>query len=126
MKWMIIVAIIALMGCALFKKTTKLSAVNEKESSKVSYLDKVDVQTANKETHTYTWWNDSSVYQYQNVQELVEGTKLEKVSSTEKELERDETVKKESTPVKIWIYAGIAILIIGLLFIIRKIIFPTS
>lgn len=122
MKWMMIVVIINLMGCALFQKTNRLSSVNGKETSTQTYLDKVDVKTASKETHNYTWWNDSSVYQYQIIREHVDETKQERLNSAEKALERNKTVEKERTPVKIWMYAGITILILGLLWIIKKVI----
>lgn len=120
MKWMIVALVINLMSCALFKTTSRLSAVKGKESSKQSYLDRVDVKTLNRETHTYTWLKDTTVFQYQNIQEYAEEAILEKLSSSEKELERSKAVKKESSPLKFFLFAGILFLVFCLFMFVKK------
>lgn len=120
MKWLVLMVMVNLMGCALFTKTSKHIAVNERETANQSYLDKVDVKTASKETHYYTWWNDSAAYQYQIIREQVDEKKEERLKSSENELQSNKRVEKEHTPVKIWMYAGVILFIAGVLLIIKK------
>lgn len=74
---------LCLLGCALMRKTDKVDRTAQKEITKQTYLDKVDVKNTGKEIRTFTWWNDSTVYQYQSVREQVDELKGLKLTAKE-------------------------------------------
>ena len=107
-------------GCMLFKKNTKTRMENKLETHQHSYLERVNLKTATKETNIYTYWNDSSVFQYQNIRENIEEAKRSTVNTEEKQvLQQKETMKKTEPP-DMWVY-GIAIVAgIGILILVVK------
>lgn len=120
MRQLFVIVIICLSGCALFKRTNKTEYTNEREASKQIYLDRVGIKSANKESHTFSWWNDSSFYQYQNIREDVKEAQLERLNSKEKVSAKIKNVKKERASVNLWIPVGIVCLILGLVLLYRR------
>lgn len=83
MKSTALIWMLCLMGCATMRKTDKTEHTARKEMEKQTYLDKVAITNAGKETQTFTWWNDSTVYQYQSVKEQTAEVKAERLAAKE-------------------------------------------
>lgn len=111
----ILLTVVCLSSCALFKKTTKTVSQNNLRTEKQTYLDKTEVKTADKETHTYTWWNDSTIYQYQHVRERIDEAKTGSLKTKETVVSEEKVLSKSSNPLHIWIYVVIVMMIIALL-----------
>ena len=117
-----ILLILLLSGCSLFKKTTKTTAHRSFDLSKQTEAHSLDLKTMQKETQIYSWWNDSIFYQYELVKEQVDQAKAGTSKTLEKQEARQEQMVKVSTPVEVWIYAGIVLGIIGFVLIFRKLV----
>lgn len=98
-------------GCVLFKKSSKASLQNRSDSNNQSYLERVSLKTANKETNIYTYWNDSSIFQFQNIRENVDEAKLSALSNKENQVTKQEQTIKKAEPLDLWMYGVVAILV---------------
>jgi len=85
------------------------------------YVSLLAVKAAQKEMNTVTYWPDGQVYQLQNVKEQVDQTKLGRLDVKEKRVAKQSEVKKESAPLRIWIYIGVGIAAIAAALIYLKI-----
>ena len=98
-------------GCMLFKKSSKASLQNRSDSNSQSYLERVSLKTANKETNIYTYWNDSLIFQFQNIRENVDEAKLSALSNKENQVTKQEQTIKKTEPPDLWVYGVAAILV---------------
>ena len=103
--------LIHLTGCMLFKKSSKATLQNRSDSSSQSYLERISLKTANKETNIYTYWNDSAAFQFQHILENVDEAKLSSLSNKENQVTKQNQTIKKTEPPDLWIYGIIAILV---------------
>jgi ADP-ribosylglycohydrolase len=108
-------------GCNLFKKTSSNSSANTEASTKQTASSQLVLRSANKETQVFTYWNDSSIYQYQLITEQVNEAQSDKLKTEEEQQAKQQQTIKESEPANAWIYMGIAIAVIGCCIIIYTI-----
>lgn len=107
-------------GCMLFKKNTKTAMENKLETNQHTYLERVNLKTANKETNIYTYWNDSSVFQYQNIRENIIEAKRSAVNTDEKQVMQQQEMMKKTEPPDLWVY-GVALIVgIGVLILVVR------
>lgn len=78
---MLLIIMLSLASCALFKKTSK--AVSSQSSIKQMEMSEFLLKQANKETQIITYWNDSGFYQIQSIKERVDEAKSKQVSVKE-------------------------------------------
>lgn len=83
MKNLIVIVICSLWGCGLFQKTSKSSYQNTHKSNNQLEASQLVLKAADKETQIFTYWNDSSVYQYQFVKEQAADMKAERLATKE-------------------------------------------
>ncbi|SMD15055.1 hypothetical protein SAMN04488101_1187 [Pedobacter nyackensis] len=107
-------------GCMLFKKNTKTTMENNLETNHKTYLERVNLKTASKETNIYTYWNDSSVFQYQNIRENIEEAKRSTVNTDEKQVMQQRETMKKTEPPDLWVYGVVIIIGIGILIFVVK------
>lgn len=108
------------MGCMLFKKSTKSTTETRSENQVQAYLERVNLKTSNRETNIYTYWNDSSVFQYQNVRENIEVTKHNTVNKNEKQVTQQKEMVKKTEPPDLWVYGVIVVVVVGVLILVVK------
>ncbi|WEK20520.1 MAG: hypothetical protein P0Y49_05135 [Candidatus Pedobacter colombiensis] len=108
------------MSCNLFKKTTKINSTSAQTTSKQKESSQLILKTGNKETQIFTYWNDSAVYQYQNIKELVNETAAARRTTEEKQSLKQQQTIKESEPTKMWMLFGIVIALIVSFVLYRK------
>lgn len=107
-------------GCILFKKSTKSTTENKSENQVQAYLERVNLKTANRETNIYTYWNDSSVFQYQNIRENIEEAKHNTVNKNEKQVTQQKETVKKTEPPDLWVYGVIVVVVIGVLILVVR------
>jgi hypothetical protein len=107
-------------GCMLFKKSSKATLQNRSDSNSQSYLERVSLKTANKETNIYTYWNDSLIFQFQNIRENVDEAKLSVLSNKENQVTKQEQTIKKAEPPDLWLYGVVAILVAVVLFRLHR------
>lgn len=98
-------------GCALFRKSSKTTTKETEQASKKTELQEFVLKSANKETQVFTYWNDSGFYQYQHIKEQVDQAGGERLTIQEEERATKALLQKESEPVRTWVYAGIALVV---------------
>lgn len=106
-------------GCNLFKSTTKKNATNTVTSASLAASSQLILRSANKETHVYTYWNDSSIYQYQLIKEQANESRTDKVKIEAQHQAKQQQSIKVSKPAKVWVYFGITLAIIVLYLLYR-------
>lgn len=99
-------------GCNLFKRTTKNSATNTVTSATLATSNHLILKSANKETQVYTYWNDSSIYQYQLIKEQANESRTDEVKIEAQHQAKQQQVINVSKPMKVWVYFGITLAII--------------
>lgn len=109
-----------LQSCSLFKKTTKTTVNDSQSTSKSSDFNWLKIKTANKETNVFTYWDSGMVYQYQNIREQVDQVESAGLKTTDEVTTKKDVVVKESKPPILWIYAGIGLLLTGMLVVYLK------
>ena len=102
-------------SCTLLKKSTKSTLQNKVETNGQTYLDRLDLKTANKETRTYTYWKDSLLYQYQHVLENTEEAKQYSYNTVNKQLIQQQQQQKKTEPPDVWTYGIMTVALIGIL-----------
>ena len=112
--------VICLFGCALFNKTSKTTTTDKQSSEKQLESTQLLFKTANKETQIFTYWNDSGFYQVQNIREQIDMAKTDRLKMGEKQEAKQETIVKKTEPLKIWVYAMVAMGVIGSYMTFRK------
>ncbi len=108
----VIVASVILMfciGCTLLKKSTKNTQQNRQESNEQTYLGRVDLKTANKETKIYSFWKDSLLYQYQHILENTQEAKHTELGGHKNQVSKQQQELKKTEPPDLWIYGTIVI-----------------
>ncbi|MNL03486.1 hypothetical protein D3C87_1240250 [compost metagenome] len=113
MKWICFFAVVLMTSCNLFKNTSKTNTSNGQSSAKQIESSQLILKSANKETQVFTYWDDSSFYQLQNIKEHIDLAKSGQLKTQEKQKIEQETLIRKSEPAKLWIYAG-ALVIAGL------------
>ncbi|MNL68475.1 hypothetical protein D3C87_1932000 [compost metagenome] len=78
------------------------------------------MKRANKETQVFTWWNDSGFYQFENIKEHIDEAKASKLAVQQKQEVKQQSSFKISRPVKSWIYAGFAVMVVGCVLVYRR------
>jgi len=116
MKGLIMISLLCLLGCRTVKTTTKASDEMKRDVE----LNTVAVKAAQRETNTVTYWPDGQVYQLQNVKEQVDQTQLGRLGLKEKQVAKQLEVKKESEPLRIWVYVGVGAVVIATVLIYWK------
>ena len=114
------VTLMLLQSCSLFKKTTKTTVNDSQSSSKSSDFNWLNIKTANKETNIFTYWDSGMVYQYQNIREQADQAESAGLKTTDSFTTKKNLVVKESKPPVLWIYAGIGLLLTGVLVVYWK------
>ncbi|MDR6783330.1 hypothetical protein ABIE26_000182 [Pedobacter africanus] len=103
---------IILSGCALFKKTNKITTKDVQSSSKQMESSQLILKRADKETRVFTYWNDSSFYQFQQIKEQGEQAKSGKLRTQEKQQSKQQDKIKKIEPNKFLVYTGVFFLLI--------------
>lgn len=117
MKILFLVLVCCLCGCAMFKKTSKTSAITKASSVKNLEATELILKRAGKETQTFTYWNDSGFYQIQQVREIVAQAERGELKIGQEENSREDVVIKTKMAFKPWIYAGVSVFLL-LIFIL--------
>ncbi|WP_316817980.1 hypothetical protein [Pedobacter nyackensis] len=63
MKNILLLILFCLSGCGVFKKTSKTNATATQSSTNQLESTQLVLKNADKETRTFTYWNDSGFYQ---------------------------------------------------------------
>ena len=111
MKAILIVVMVLFSGCAMFRKSSKITTKETERASRKTELQEFILKSANKETQVFTYWNDSGFYQYQHIKEQVEQAGGERLTIQEEERATKALTQKESEPVRTWVYTGIALMV---------------
>lgn len=106
---LIVISILFLFGCGLFNKTSKTTTTDKHSSEKQLESSQLLFKTANKETQIITYWNDSGLYQIQNIREQIDMAKTDRLKTEEKEEAKQETIVKKTEPLRFWIYGLVCI-----------------
>ena len=103
-----------LMGCSVFKHTTKKEASEQEALERSIDGRSLVLKSALKETNTLTYNPDGSVLQFQRINEQVAQQEAAQVLVEEIASVKKESVMEESKPMKIWAYiaCGIAVLLL--------------
>ena len=112
MKIIIIVMVLFLSGCVLFKHTSKSSEKETQQSSKEAEFREFILKTGTKETQVYSYWNDSGFYQYQRIMEQVDQSASRQLKTGEEEVIKKESSSKKTEPSKIWVW--IVVIVCGI------------
>lgn len=118
--FIIIMLCLSLLGCALFKKTSKTSSMVSQSSTNQLDASQLVLKNADKETQVFTYWNDTGFYQYQHIKERVEQAKTGKISIKEKAVLSQENRVKRTEPAVTWIYIGMVVLFAVIFFLFRR------
>jgi ATP-dependent Zn protease len=112
MKKILLCIILLFCSCALFRKTGKTKNVATQYSKNQLDFEQLILKSSGKETQVFTYWNDSSFYQYQNIKEQINKAETGQLSTIIQH-EAEETVAvKNTTSVQIWGVIGLIILTI--------------
>lgn len=117
--WVLLILMFCI-GCTLFKKSTKNTQQNKLETNEQTYLKRVDLKTANKETKIHTWWKDSLLYQYQVILENTEEKKQSSFNTENTQMARHQYQQKKTEPPDVWIFGIITVAIAGFLILVIK------
>lgn len=118
MKGLVLVTLVILMfctGCTLLKKNTKSIQQSRLETNEQSYLERVDLKTANKETKIYSYWKDSSLYQYQHIVENTKEAGHSKLNTDNKQVTKQQHQLKKTEPPDRWVNGVIIIALTAVL-----------
>ena len=115
MRTVLIVMVLCLSGCALFRNTSKTNAKETQQSSKEVDLREFVLKSGTKETQVFSYWNDSGFYQYQRIMEQVDQSTSRQLKIGEEEVIKQELSTKKTEPSRVWIWfvvivCGISIL----------------
>ena len=110
-----------LLGCALFKKTSKTKTTETERIEKKSELNMLDLKSAHRQTSIFTLWDSGMVYQYQVILEKTDEAKLTGIEANEVGTVKKEVIDKVSKPWYLGIYLGAALILIGLYWVYRYI-----
>lgn len=90
------------------------------ETKGQTYLERLNLKTANKETNIYTYWNDRYKYQFKKIQENIDETKCSAALSDEKQVLQQQQSLKKTEPPDLWKYEIFAVVALGLLLTMLK------
>jgi len=121
MKGVLIVTVLFLSGCALFKHTSKSNAKETKQFSKEAEFREFVLKTGTKETQVFSYWNDSGFYQYRQIREQVDQSASRKLKTGEEALVKKELSDKKTEPSKIWVWFVVVIISIVWYLLYRKV-----
>ncbi|MBB5437712.1 hypothetical protein HDC92_001386 [Pedobacter sp. AK017] len=107
-------------GCNLFKKTSKTSSSASQTASKQSEADMLVLKNADKETQVFTYWNDSGLYQFQQIKEKRGIAKAINLATNENKIDKKENHTKQIEPTKYWIYIGLGLMVVGCYVLLKK------
>lgn len=119
-RWVLLPAMF-LLGCALFKKTSKTKTTETERIEKKSELNMLDLKSAHRQTSIFTLWDSGMVYQYQVILEKTDEAKLTELKANEVGTAKKEVIDKVSKPWDLWVYLGVGIILIGVYWVYRKI-----
>ncbi|HEX8607622.1 MAG TPA: hypothetical protein VF679_03155 [Pedobacter sp.] len=94
------------------KKTTKTESVALSELEKVVDSRSLVLKSALRETNTLTYNPDGSILQFQQIQEEAAQAEAVRVLDTEHASTKKELLLKESTPSKVWVILGLAVIVL--------------
>jgi hypothetical protein len=115
MKTILIVIVLCLSGCAMFKNTSKTNAKETQQSSKEAEFREFVLKSGIKETQVYSYWNDSGFYQYQRIMEQVDQSASRQLKTGEEEVIKKELSTKKTEPSKYWIWMVVIVCGISIL-----------
>lgn len=121
MKNTLLLILLCLFGCGIFKKTSKTSSTATQSSNNQLESTQLVLKNADKETQLFTYWNDSGFYQVQYIKEQVDQVDAAYQNKKEEQSTRNELSTKKVEPVKTWLYVGGILVVIGLFFVYFKI-----
>lgn len=107
-------------GCALFKKGTKVTTQHSIQTIDKSYLDRVELKTASKETKIYSYWKDSALYQYRHILENTEAAEHTASGRDTKQTRRQQQHLKKTEPPDLWLYGAGIITVAAILLLSAK------
>jgi hypothetical protein len=105
-------ACFSLLTCSLLKKTTKTESVALSELEKVVESRSLVLKSALRETNTLTYNPDGSILKFQQIQEEAAQAEAVRVLDTEHASTKKELILKESTPSKVWVILGLAVIVL--------------
>lgn len=115
MKGILIVIVLCLSGCTLFKRTSKSNTKETQQSSKEADFREFVLRSGTKETQVYSYWNDSGFYQYQRIMEQVDQSESRLLKIGEEVLTKKDLSIKKTEPSKLWIWLVVIICGISIL-----------
>jgi hypothetical protein len=104
--------ICSLLSCSLLKKTTKKETIAVNELEKVVDSRSLVLKSALRETNTLTYNPDGSILQFQRIQEEAAQSEAVQVLDTKRASSKKEVLLKESTPAKVWVVLGLALIVL--------------
>jgi len=120
MKKAIVVVLLALSGCSMFKHSTKTNEYEEAKFETAVDSRSLVLKTAIKETNTLTYNPDGSILQFQQIQEEMASSEAVQLSGIEKATAKKDLSVKESVPMKSWLWLGALVLLLVALMIYLK------
>lgn len=112
MKKELLIVTLLFYSCSLFRKTSRTKDVVTQSSRNQLDFGQVVLKSADKETRIFTYWNDSSFYQYQNVKEQVNKAETNQWAAKAQHKEEQMVAAKNTTSVQAWVVISLVVIII--------------
>jgi len=117
---LIYAAVLLLHGCGLLKNTSKEKRSAELEVLKSSQSEQLDLSRLYRETQTYTYRPDGSIARYEAKREQLDSASINRTLNTERQQQKTVELDKKSSPARIFILAGLLILLTFVALVYRK------
>jgi len=117
---LLVIILICFSGCGVFRKTSKTTDQVSHSATKELESTALLLKSAGKETQTFTYWNDSGFYQFQQIKEQIDQAESTKLNTQEsQQLTKSNTLKK-SEPANALIFIGLVIILIVIFMFLLK------
>lgn len=104
----------------MFLKTDKTKSVTTQSSINQLESTQLVLKSAGKETQIFTYWNDSGYYQFQNIKEQMDQTKLKSLKTEEKQQDKQTISTKKMEAENTLMIVAILVLVVGCYFILSN------
>ena len=115
MKRIIIISLYCLTGC----QTLKTSVKHKEDTKRTAELNTVALKAAKVEREVLTYWSEGNVYRFEQIRAQVDEAQLAGITESETRSSKQSEVLKQRKPMKFWLYMGIGLALIFILWIYR-------
>jgi hypothetical protein len=107
-------------NCSMFKRTSKTTAKESYRTEKRDDFSMLNLKNAERQINVFTVWDSGMVYQQQTILENVKQADVISHKSTARQEAKTQNVAKKAQPLSFWIYAGIGLVILGMVWLYQK------